>query len=219
MDLIILACIALYIGYKLYQSLGDTKYDNDLSEENRKEFEEFKKSIVQEIEATAEKAEELIVRAEYESHLTENVRRFLDEYRQKDAAFGMDKFLKGAASAFKMILDAYSKQDIDTLKKLVSPDVLKIFNSDIDSLRANAQNKSITIVSVKSVDVKDAYIEDDIAYIGIDILSEQIVCVLDNVSGELINGSQTKIKNCEDHWVFSKPVNTKSNIWQLAEID
>ncbi|MFN8832970.1 MAG: Tim44/TimA family putative adaptor protein [Alphaproteobacteria bacterium] len=219
MDLLILACIAFYIGYKLYKSLGDNRYDNDISEENKKAFEDFKNSIVKEIEATAEKSEELIVRAEYEAHLSENIRQFLDEYRQKHSSFSLDKFLKGSANAFKMILDSYAKQELNTLKNLVSDKVLKVFNNDIENLTENAQTRYITIVSVKSIDAIDAYIKDEIAYLNVNIASEQIVYVLDNVSGELVSGSQTKIKNCEDKWLFYKPLNAKSNMWQLVEIN
>lgn len=217
MDLIILALIAVYIGFRVYKALGNTKYDQDLSDENRKAFEDFKNSLVKEIEATAEKAEHIVMNNEFESQLSENSKAFFEQYRKVDPSFGAEKFVHGAASAFEIILKAYSDADFNTLKNLVAPAMLDKFQKDFDHLKAGAQKRNITLVSVKGVEILNAYQESHHGYIQVKIESEQIIYISDIISGEMITGSMTQVKNCADVWLFSKEMSMKSKMWKLVE--
>lgn len=217
LNLILLALVALYIGFKLYKVLGDTKYDNEMSDENRKAYEDFKRSLMKDIELHAEKSGAAPVTSAVENSLSSDMKDVVKQIKSSQPDFTVENFTAGAGYAFQSILEAYADGDESTLKKLASPELCNVFMDDFNHIAANGQKRNITIVSVQGVEMSDISIEDNTASIEVDISSEQITNITDKVSGDIISGSLTKVLQCKDTWVFEKPINSKSKIWMLVQ--
>lgn len=215
-DIILFALIAFFIGYRLFKVLGDTKYDREISPENKEAYEAFKKAVLNDIEAKAEAPVRLDIPSELESTLSEADRKFFMQMRSYDSTLTAEKFVNGASIAFGMILKAISEGDLITLERLCSEKVFTKFKNDIDRLSTNAQRRQITLVGIKQINIKTTAIEDGIAKIALEISSEQISNVVDSISNGLISGSLTKIKQCEDRWTFAKALDKKEAIWKLV---
>ena len=217
LNLILLGLVALYIGFKLYKVLGDTKYDNEMSDENRKAYEDFKRSIIKDIELHAEKSGVAPVNSAAESSLSSDMKDVIKQIKAAQPDFTVENFSTGAGYAFQSILEAYANGDESTLKKLASPELCSVFMDDFHNISASGQKRNITIVSIQGVDVSDISIEDNTASIEVNISSEQISNITDKTSGDIISGSPTKVLQCKDTWVFEKPLNSKSKIWILVQ--
>ncbi|MDF3046997.1 MAG: hypothetical protein K0R73_115 [Candidatus Midichloriaceae bacterium] len=213
-DIIIFALIAFFIGRKLYKTLGDTSYDNEMSEENKKAYEQFKEGLLKDVEQV-QSGSQIDILSALEAEMGEQERKIFEDIREHLPDFTADKFLLGAKSAFQMILEAYAKQQVHVLEKLVSPAMLSQFSDSIKQLQANAQRQNITIVGVQNVKILNVFKQDVSAVIVVEFESEQISNVVDANSGELINGSLSKVIKRQDVWTFSKKINSKSNIWIL----
>jgi predicted lipid-binding transport protein (Tim44 family) len=234
LDILILAILAAFIFYKLFKILGNTKYDNELSEEAKSFFEEFRRNIMKDVgedlvknnnntdydyKADADSKEIDMVSA-LEASLSEDIRRVFEVLRETyDDKFNADKFLSGAKKAFELINFSYAEGDLELLKKLLSDRVYEAFADQIENLRIRERKLNLTLVSINVPEIIDAKIEKDIAYIDVKFNSEQISYISGNESDEVIEGSKTHIKKVLDGWTFTKNIKSTSKIWKVLKTD
>ena len=184
-DIIIFAAVAAFIIYRLRGVLG-----------KRTGFQ--KKPIDQQFvkEQPTQKQEEVKT-----PQLRENEQK-LEVVYKKIPTFEHRSFLEGAKKAFEIIISAFNKGDKDTLKKLVSTDVYKAFESAINNGSNNPNSQFYSLV-IDGVD--DAKVENGNITIGVNFISEQI----------LGDNEEDIVKN-KDTWVFEKPESSKGPVWMLV---
>lgn len=220
-EILFLAIVAFIIYRKLFSVMGDTKYDNDFSDNEKNKFEEFKKSISNIIEPK-EKASNIIdIASGLEASLSESDRQVFDAIRKNDPSMTAEKFIKGARYAFEMIIKAHGQGERDTLKQLLSPGLYSNFDIDITNSENSNQIREITIVAVKECNIKSAALsnKNKVATIGVQFISEQIKVIKDKLSGEIIDGNPSKIILANEFWSFSKDISSDANIWKLIAVN
>ena len=183
-DIIIFAAIAAFIIYRLRGVLGKrTGFQKKPTDQ------QFVK------EQPTQKKEEVKI-----PQLRENEQK-LEVVYKKIPTFEHKSFLEGAKKAFEIIITAFNKGDKDTLKKLVSTDVYKAFESAINNGSNNPNSQFYSLV-IDGVD--DAKVENGNITIGVNFISEQI----------LSDNEEDIVKN-KDTWVFEKPENSSGPAWTL----
>ena len=217
LDIIIFALIAFFIGYKLYKTLGDTKYDNEISDENKKAFNQFKEIILKDAESVNDTNNQINIASLTEAEMNVEDRKIFDKIRLSQNNFTADKFLKGAKIAFETILKAYSEQSEEVLKTLTSENMFKKFKFDIDALKANSQKQNLIVVGIMSAKILSVDLNNSEVSIKIEFESEQISNTIDIMSNQLINGSFSAVVKRIDKWTFAKDINSKSNVWILIK--
>ena len=184
-DIIIFAAIAAFIIYRLRGVLGKrTGFQKKPTDQ------QFVK------EKPSQKQEEVKI-----PQLRENEQK-LEVVYKKIPTFEHRSFLEGAKKAFEIIITAFNKGDKDTLKKLVSTDVYKAFESAINNGSNNPNSQFYSLV-IDGVD--DAKVENGKIIIAVNFISEQI----------LSDNEDSIIKN-KDTWVFEKPKNSNGPAWTLT---
>ena len=184
-DIIIFAAIAVFIIYRLRSVLGKrTGFQKKPTDQ------QFVK------EQPTQKKEEVKI-----PQLRENEQK-LEVVYKKIPTFEHRSFLEGAKKAFEIIITAFNKGDKDTLKKLVSTDVYKAFESAINNGSNNPNSQFYSLV-IDGVD--DAKVENGNITIGVNFISEQI----------LGDNEEDIVKN-KDTWVFEKPESSKGPVWMLV---
>ena len=184
-DIIIFAAIAAFIIYRLRGVLGKrTGFQKKPTDQ------QFVK------EQPTQKKEEVKI-----PQLRENEQK-LEVVYKKIPTFEHRSFLEGAKKAFEIIITAFNKGDIDTLKNLVSKDVYKAFESAIKNGSNNPNSQFYSLV-IDGVD--DAKVENGNITIGVNFISEQI----------LGDNEEDIVKN-KDTWVFEKPESSKGPLWTLV---
>ena len=184
-DIIIFAAIAAFIIYRLRGVLGKrTGFQKKPTDQ------QFVK------EQPTQKKEEVKI-----PQLRENEQK-LEVVYKKIPTFEHRSFLEGAKKAFEIIITAFNKGDKDTLKKLVSKDVYKAFESAINNGSNNPNSQFYSLV-IDGVD--DAKVENGNITIGVNFISEQI----------LGDNEEDIVKN-KDTWVFEKPESSKGPVWMLV---
>lgn len=213
MDLLVFAVIAIYFIYKLNTVLGnrDYNYDNqkfnmsDIAEEMAAQTERGEKIIDAKVELTDEEA--IINKNPIIITLLKQIRSF-------DKSFREQSFVKSASTAFEMILAAFSKNDRNTLKILLSKNIYQEFVKHIE----NHEKQEITIeqslVSLKEVDIVKGRLEGEVASLTVKFVTEQIYVVRDKNSN-IIEGNPSKIINKTDLWTFTKNLLKAEPIWEL----
>ena len=183
-DIIVFAVIAVFIIYRLRSVLGKrTGFQKNPTDQ---QF--VKKQPIQ-------KQEEAKI-----PQLKENEQKLEIVYK-KISSFDHKAFLEGAKKAFEIIITAFNKGDKETLKNLVSKDVLKGFEKAINEGLNNPNSQFYSLV-IDGID--NAKVENGKITIGVNFISEQI----------LSDSEEDVVKN-KDTWVFEKPENSNGPVWTL----
>jgi len=135
---------------------------------------------------------------------------------QASRGFDLAAFLNGAQDAFVIIVEAFAANDRDTLKPLLSDNVYKGFDAVISQREKDEQVSSVEIHAVRKVEVLEAEIKDNIAYISIRFVADETNTLKDK-DGELIYGDPDYITETVDIWTFGRDVKSKNPIWYLYE--
>ena len=183
-DIIIFAGIAIFLVFRLRKVLGrrsgfEKKHIND---------QDLKK-------AQTEKANQKI------PELDDNFLELKKAYATIDN-FDHNIFLEGAKAAFESIINAFNIGDKKHLGRLLTNEVLKIFESEIDKKNNDPDSQifSLNIKEVESVSIKN-----DKIFIKIRFVSEQFK-----------NNDETTIRKKEDVWSFEKIIKSKDPNWLLS---
>ena len=183
-DIIIFAAIAAFIIYRLRSVLGKrTGFQKRPLDQKTKQKDETELS------------------PEIPS-LHENELKLKNIYKEVNN-FDHKQFLDGAKKAFEIIITSFNNGDKKTLKELVSKDVYLAFEKAINQ---NENNPSSQFYSLIIDSVKDAKVENNIIFISINFVSEQ-----------MLNNDEGKIIKNKDTWTFEKPVNSSSPKWILTQ--
>ena len=195
-DIIIFAILAIFLIFRLRSVLGRRDgFDEKPDDEGKRAV--FKKSdpSIKELDATSGEGIAAVVAA--------------------DAHFSQQDFLDGAAAAYKMILEAFAKGDMDQLKPLLGYDIATDFGDAIRDRRKAGEVLTIELVDLSRVDLVRAWVAAGIASIAVEFHSTQKKILRDE-AGKIIEGSD-EAEMFVDQWVFERDVTSKNPNWLLVE--
>ena len=195
-DIIIFAILAVFLIFRLRSVLGRRDgFDEKPDDEGKRAV--FKKSdpSIKELDAASGEGIAAVVAA--------------------DAHFSQQDFLDGAAAAYKMILEAFAKGDMDQLKPLLGYDIATDFGDAIRDRRKAGEVLRIELVDLRRVDLLRAWVEAGIASIAVEFHSTQKKILCDE-AGKIIEGSD-EAEMFVDQWVFERDISSKNPNWLLVE--
>ena len=134
--------------------------------------------------------------------------------RALDQSFDPDAFLEGALGAFEMILQAYTEGDGKTLNTLLSPEVYENFAGAIRVRELANNTQENTLAGIKSAEIIDAELEEQVARVTVKIVSEQINSTRDE-NGDVIDGDPSAVVQVTDIWVFVRDTKSSNPNWTL----
>lgn len=134
--------------------------------------------------------------------------------RAADPAFDYADFLSGAKAAFEMILGAFAAGDLNALKPLLSPDVLRNFADAIAERQRLKHKLKTTIAGITGADIVDADLRSGEARITIKFTSQQ-VNVTEDAEGRVIDGQPNEVATIIDVWTFARLVASRDPNWSL----
>jgi predicted lipid-binding transport protein (Tim44 family) len=134
--------------------------------------------------------------------------------RALDQSFDPDTFLEGALGAFEMILQAYTEGDGKTLNTLLSPEVYENFAGAIRVRELANNTQENTLAGIKSAEIIDAELEEQVARVTVKIVSEQINSTRDE-NGDVIDGDPSAVVQVTDIWVFVRDTKSSNPNWTL----
>ena len=184
-DIIVFAGIAVFLVFRLRNVLGKRiGFEKKLQKNVNTRPSKTKENTTKNIPELDEKISKLITAYE-----------IISDFDHKN-------FLEGAKIAFEAIINSFNKGDKNTLKKLVTKNVFKTFEEEIDEkkINSNYQFYSLNIESVEKVFVEGNHIK-----ICIKFISEQFK-----------NNDENTVVKKQDSWTFEKTVSSKDPNWLLS---
>jgi predicted lipid-binding transport protein (Tim44 family) len=135
-----------------------------------------------------------------------------------DPSFDVARFLEGAKSAYRMILEAFWKGDLDTLKSQVEPHIYEAFEASVQHRKNEGLTLDNRLVNIDQAVISEAALERGVAIITVRFEAD-IAAVTRNSEGQVIAGSLSDAVQTRDLWTFRRDTGSRDPNWLLIETD
>lgn len=135
-----------------------------------------------------------------------------------DRSFDPARFVEGAKSAYRMILEAFWRGDEDDLSRLVDGGVRDAFSQAIADRAASGHVLDNRLVSIERAVIDQARLNGQMASITVRFDAD-IAAVTRDADGHVIAGSLSDAVPTHDVWTFSRHVGAADPNWILVETD
>jgi len=141
----------------------------------------------------------------------------LSEIKSADRSFQVGDFLRGARGAYEMILMAYERGDISSVRTFLSDDVAESFQEAIDGRTAQGFVTKAEFVGIREIALVDAEFDPitQTAEVTVRFVGE-LSAVTKDKSGAVISGSMDEVKRQRDVWSFARVLSSTDPNWQLV---
>jgi predicted lipid-binding transport protein (Tim44 family) len=134
-----------------------------------------------------------------------------------EPSFSVSEFLSGARGAYEMILMAFEKGDLASIRPFLSDDVFATFTEVVDVREREGLSIDSHFVGLRELVLQNATFDREskegeitVRFVG------ELTSVVRNKAGEVVEGSPTAIKRQRDLWTFARRMGVDDPNWQLV---
>ena len=140
----------------------------------------------------------------------------LGHIRQFDQYFDENRYTDLVMDNFFKIQGAWMNRDLQPANNLLTDEMRRVFQSDIDTLIRDKKINRLENIAVRNVEIVEAWQESGQDYINTLIYANLLDYTTDE-SGSVLSGSKNDPVKFEEYWTFTRPVG--NNPWKLTAID
>ena len=211
-EIIILALLAGFLGLRLYSVLGKrTGHEQDPMPRRAEESPRAPISLPQQSE---DKRAEVAQIGDIPAAASAS--RDLAAIAAADREFDPARFVEGAKSAYRMVLEAFWSGDRETLDYLTDDEVGKSFIDAIDAREERGETLEHRLVRIEEAKIAEADYRRPIARVTLQFDADIAALVRDK-DGNVIGGSMTDAVEAHDLWTFQRDLTSNDPNWTLVE--
>ncbi|MBP9950320.1 MAG: Tim44 domain-containing protein [Cypionkella sp.] len=137
--------------------------------------------------------------------------------KQAEPGFNVGEFLRGARGAYEMILMAFERGDLDSIRPFLSADVENSFAEAIDARDRDGKTVEANFIGLRELTLTDATYDQAsrTAEITVRFMGELTSATRDK-AGTIVEGSTTEIRRQRDSWSFARRMGVQDPNWQLV---
>jgi len=211
LEIVLLAMIALFVGLRLYAVLGQ-RTGHEQRPVTRPETTPEAAPAAAAPDVAANPAEPSGLA--YEKGAATGIRAII----AADPGFDVARFVEGAQSAYRMVLEAFWKGDRDEIALLANKEVAAAFIAAIDEREGAGHTLDNRLVAIERAAIEDARLDGKIAEIEVRF-DAFVANVTRDKDGDLIAGSTSDAVPANDIWTFQRNLASKDPNWLLVETD
>ncbi|MEO0357492.1 MAG: Tim44/TimA family putative adaptor protein [Pseudomonadota bacterium] len=141
----------------------------------------------------------------------------LARMKRIEPSFSVNEFVGGARGAYEMILMAFEKGDLDSIRPFLADDVFEAFDSVVASRADQGLTVEAEFIGLREVKLANARFVDDTRKATIDMrFVAELTSVVKNADGEVVEGDAREIRRQKDVWSFSRVMGSDDPNWQLT---
>lgn len=212
-ELIGLAALAGYLIYRLYLVLGQSGDDSP----HRTSEKKAKGNNVVPLKTTTKMREAIRVKTRGMTSSEPYADPLFKEIQKTYPEFNPEDFQKGGENAFVLIVESFSKGDLDTIKAYISPEVHRIFLQALQKRQSKGEVHHVQVVKISLFKIVSVQIVKNTLALTVTIESEQAITIKD-AQGQDLYPDQEDLDRVSDQWVFSRPLGSKNPNWTLEAI-
>ena len=210
--IVILALIALFIGLRLYSVLGErTGHEQPILKPAEPEARVEQRSMPAPNLASAQLEADGMA---FVPTAGPGVRALL----AADPGFDVARFLEGARAAYRMILEAFWKGDLEPVRAHIDPDVLNAFSTAVQQRQAAGHRLDNRLIGIDHAVITAAQLERTAATLTVRFEAD-IAAVTRDKDGNVIAGSLSDAVQTRDLWTFRRDLSSRDPNWTLIETD
>ena len=135
-----------------------------------------------------------------------------------DPNFDVGHFLEGAKSAYRMILEAYWKGDLEAMRPHVDGHVFETFAGAVEQRTEEGLTLDNRLVAIEQALIAEATLEQTVAILTVRFEAD-IAAITRNQAGEVVAGSLSDAVQTRDLWTFRRDIASRDPNWLLVETD
>ena len=135
-----------------------------------------------------------------------------------DSSFDVARFLEGAKSAYRMILEAYWRADEEAFAPYVGDDVRESFASSIAERATAGHVLENRLMRVESATIAAADLNNKVATITVRFDAD-VSAVTRDGEGNVVAGSMSDAVSTQDVWTFARTIRATDPNWILTDTD
>ncbi|MDJ0919817.1 MAG: Tim44/TimA family putative adaptor protein [Henriciella sp.] len=195
-EFLLLAAIAVFIGWRLYVTLGQ---DNGPPAGRSREPQQPSPAPSGQEEEYGSNVRQL------RPTFTGPAAAGMEAIYTADESFDPRQFLSGAKAAYEMIVGAFGRGDRDALKPLLDDDVFEAWDAAISEREANG-GEGLQLLRIRKAEISEASLDD-----------EGMARVTVQFEAELGDGEMTSKAN--ELWTFKRLADSPDPNWFLDDVD
>lgn len=209
--IVIMAMIAVFVGLRLYQVLGErTGHEQQPIVKGAEPRVDMRT-----IPAAGETIEnEPVVDNVFEPAAANGIKAIITA----DSSFDVARFLEGAQGAYRMILEAFWRGDEDALTDLVDTEVRSTFASAIADRKTAGHVLDNRLVAIEHAVITSANLDGRTATIGVRFDAD-IAAITRDGEGNVVAGTMTDAVQTHEVWTFGRHLDATDLNWLLIETD
>ncbi len=213
--IVILALVALFIGLRLYSVLGErTGHEQPILKpadpDHADPRVETKTPLRGATTVTPVEGDNLA----YLPTAGPGVRALL----AADPSFDVARFLDGAKVAYRLILEAFWKGDLEAMRPFVDAHVFETFASAVEQRSKDGLVLDNRLVTVDEAVIASAEVERSVALVTVRFEAD-MAAITRNGAGEVVAGSLSDAVQTRDRWTFRRDIARHDPNWLLVETD
>lgn len=140
----------------------------------------------------------------------------ISHIREFDPSFDEQRFSDQVLDIFFQIQSAWMNRDLLLAGALLTPEVRRTLQDDIDRLLKEKKVNRLENIAVRNVEIVEAWQESGQDYITTLIYANLLDYTTDDTTGQVVEGSKTEPVKFEEYWTLTRPAG--NNQWQLSAI-
>lgn len=139
----------------------------------------------------------------------------LEYIRRMDPAFDEKTFGETASDAFFRLQGGWTRRDLSPVSGLLTDEMRATLQADADALKAKGQINRLENISVRNVEITEAWQESGQDYVTV-LFQANLLDYTTDEAGKVLSGSDTVPVKFEEFWTFTRPVGPGA--WRLSAI-
>jgi len=139
----------------------------------------------------------------------------LEYIRRMDPAFDTKAFGETASDAFFRLQGGWTRRDLSPVSGLLTGEMRATLQADADALKAKGQINRLENISVRNVEITEAWQESGQDYLTV-LFQANLLDYTTDEAGKVLSGSDAVPVKFEEFWTFTRPVGPGA--WRLSAI-
>lgn len=141
----------------------------------------------------------------------------LSAMKKVEPGFGVSDFLSGARGAYEMILMAFERGDLASVKPFLSDDVYAAFAGVVEQREADGVTVDATFIGLSEIGIQDAEFDTNTSEGEVTLrFVAELTSVVRDAAGDIVEGNPNDIKRQRDIWTFARTMGANDPNWQLV---
>ena len=135
-----------------------------------------------------------------------------------DQTFDVARFLDGSKAAYRMILEAFWKGDLEAMRPFVDAHVFQSFADAVEQRTKDGLVLENRLVAIEQAVIASLELDRSVALVTVRFEAD-IAAVTRNAAGDVVAGSLSDAVQTRDRWTFRRDVAQRDPNWLLVETD